>query len=246
MRARVVAPVVAAVLGISAGAATSLIAPDGQNGQDGQDGQDGGTTSFADPLQLGIPMVQQDCSGDSLLVIGYGDTRAPLSTAVANSRAEGLRYLRTDASCDTVLGPERQPTPDYVVYRGPYDSRREPCEIRMSGAESGSFVTVLRSGNQDLVKCPCEIPGSEAPDLFVGMVADQPISLWIRGLQQMFHDNDAEGFPHDAITGTYDQRTAAEVAVFQDKAPGRVTTRGEVDEITWGILTDRLCRNYDY
>ena len=24
------------------------------------------------------------------------------------------------------------------------------------------------------------------------------------------------------------------------------TTRGEVDETTWGILTDRLCRNYDY
>jgi hypothetical protein len=232
----VVAPLVAAVLGIGGGVATALAVS----------GDDPADPAASDPLHLGIPLVDQACSGDSLLVIGYGNSVAPLSSAVANTGKEGLRYLRSDRSCDTVLGPERKPSPAYVVYRGPYDSRADPCEIRMSGEESGSFVTVLRSGNEQLVKCPCEIPSSLAPRLTVGMDADQAETLWIRGLQAMFHDDAPTAFPHEAITGAYDQRTSDRVALFQDDAPGKVTTRGVVDPTTWGILTDRLCRNYDY
>jgi hypothetical protein len=236
VRVRLVAPLVAAVLGIGGGVATALVMSD--------DERTGPTAS--DPLRLGIPLVDQDCSGESVLVVGYGNTVAPLSSAVANTDKDGLRYLSTDRSCDTVLGPERKPTPAYVVYRGPYDSRSEPCEIRMSGQESGSFVTVLRSGNEQLVKCPCEVPASLAPRLTLGMEADQSETLWIRGLQAMFNDDAPEAFPHDAITGDYDEPTADRVAHFQDDAPGKVTTRGVVDATTWGILTDRLCRNYDY
>jgi hypothetical protein len=62
----------------------------------------------------------------------------------------------------------------------------------------------------------------------------------------MFHDDDPQGFPRTAITGDYDQPTADRVTTFQDRAPGKVTTPGEVDETTWGILTGRLCRQYDY
>lgn len=238
MRARVVAPLVAAVLGIGGGVATALAVPD-------DDGEEP-TSTVSDPLRLGIPLVDQDCTRESLLVIGYGDTVAPLSSAIANSSEKGLRYLRSEESCATILGPERKAAPAYVVYSGPYDDRREPCEIRMSGVESGSFVTVLRSGNQQLVKCPCEIPSSTAPRLFIGMRPDQSGALWIRGLQAMFNDDDPQVFPHSAITGQYDQRTSDVVATFQDHAPGKVTERGTVDEVTWGILTDRLCRNYDY
>jgi hypothetical protein len=237
MRARVVAPLVAAVLGIGGGVAAAIFVPSDD---------EPGTPASSDPLHLGIPLVNQDCTGESLLVIGYGDTVAPLSSAVANSSQKGLRYLRSEESCDTTLGPEEKSAPAYVVYSGPYDSRREPCEIRMSGDESGSFVTVLRSGNQQLVKCPCEIPSSASPRLFTGMRPDQSAALWIRGLQAMFNDDDPTTFPHSAITGQYDQRTSDRVAVFQDHAPGKVTERGTVDEVTWGILTDRLCRNYDY
>jgi hypothetical protein len=237
MRARVVALLVAAVLGIGGGVATAIVAsPDDEPG----------TTSFSDPLHLGIPLVDRDCSGESLLVIGYGDTVAPLSIAVANSSTEGLRYLHSDESCDTVLGPEGKPAPEYVVYRGPYDSRSEPCRIRMSGAESGSFVTVLRSGNEQLVKCPCEIPSNEAPRLFLDMDPDQEETLWIRGLQAMFRDDDPIAFPRTAISGDYDQTTSDRVAFYQDDAPGKVTEHGTVDATTWSLLTDRLCRNYDY
>jgi hypothetical protein len=165
---------------------------------------------------------------------------------VANSDHHGLRYLRSSDSCDTVLGPEQKPTPQYVVYRGPYSSRSVPCEIRMSAAGAGSFVTVLRSGNEQLVKCPCEIPRSKAPRLSLGMDADESERLWIRGLQAMFHDDAPAQFPHEAISGVYDQRTAERVALFQHDAPGKKTVRGEVDATTWGILTGRLCREYDY
>lgn len=232
-----VAPLVAAVLGIGGGVATALVVS--------ADDEPAATAS-SDPLHLGIPLVDQDCSGEALLVIGYGNTVAPLSSAVANSSAEGLHYLSSDGSCATVLGPEGKPTPSYVVYRGPFDSRSEPCRIRLSGDESGSFITVLRSGNQHLVKCPCEIPSSEAPRLFLHMDPDQQEVLWIRGLQGMFADDDPQAFPRSAITGDYDQTTSDRVAFYQDDAPGKVTERGTVDATTWGLLTDRLCRNYDY
>jgi len=237
MRARIVAPLVAAVLGIGGGVATAIVVPADD---------EPGPTRTSDPLHLGIPLVDQDCSGESLLVIGYGNSGAPLSSAVANSGTKGLRYLSSDASCETVLGPEEKPTPAYVVYRGPFDSRSEPCRIRMSGADTGSFVTVLRSGNQQLVKCPCELPSSEAPRLFLDMDADQSETLWIRGLQSMFNDDDPKSFRRTAITGDYDQFTSDRVAAYQDDAPGKVTERGTVDATTWDLLTDRLCRNYDY
>jgi hypothetical protein len=231
MRARVVAPLVAAVLGIGCGVAVALAVPD--------------DSATSDPLGLGIPLKNQGCSDDSLLVIGYGNSVA-LSTAVANSDHQGLRYLRSADSCDTVLGPEGQPTPAYVVYRGPYSTKSEPCEIRMSGDEPGSVVTRLRAGNEQLVKCPCEIPRSQAPHLVVGMDADQSDTLWIRALQVMFNDDDPSAFPRSAITGKYDERTSQRVQVFQRQASGKVTVPGEVDETTWGIITGRLCRTYDY
>jgi hypothetical protein len=237
MRGQVLAPLVAAVLGIGGGVATAIVVAE-------EDAPKAATMS--DPLRLGIPLVDLDCSGESLMVVGYGDTRAPLSSAVANRGTEGLHYLRTDQSCDTVLGPEGTPTPAYVVYLGPFDSRSEPCRIRMSGADSRSFVTVLRSGNQQPVKCPCEIPSSEAPRLFLDMEPDQTETLWIRGLQTMFRDDDPDAFPGTAITGDYDQATSDRVGLYQDDAPGRVTERGTVDATTWLLLTDRLCRNYDY
>ena len=256
MRARLVAPVVAAVLGIGGGVATAIVMPqdDAPRRQDGtpsptspSPSPSDDTPGVSDPLHLGIPFANQKCSGEALLVVGYGNTRVPLSSAVANSDPEGLSYLRGAGSCDAILGPEGKPRPDYVVYRGPYPSPQEPCEIRMSGEDLGSFVTRLRHGNQQLVKCPCEVPSREAPELSLDMGApDQSERLWIRGLQSMFNDDDPDRFPRTSITGVYDEPTAARVALFQANAPGKVTQSGVTDRTTWGIITDRLCRQYDY
>ena len=136
MRARLIAPLVAAVLGISGGIATALVVPD--------DEDEPRASTYNDPLHLGIPLVDQDCTGESLLVVGYGDTVAPLGSAAG---MKGARYLRSDDSCPTALAAAGKETPAYVVYLGPYDTRREPCELRMSGEAGGNFfVTVLHSG----------------------------------------------------------------------------------------------------
>jgi hypothetical protein len=236
MRARVIAPLVAAVLGISGGIATALVVPG--------DSDEPRASTYNDPLHLGIPLVDQDCTGEALLVVGYGDTVAPLGTA---SNIKGARYLRSDESCATALGPEHKDTPAYVVYLGPFDTRREPCEIRMSGEAGGNFfVTVLHSGNQQLVKCPCELPRDAGPELYVDMPQDQESVIWTRSLQAMLHDYYGTAFPTSSITGVYDQPTADKVAELQAGAPGKLTDEGRVDETTWGIITERICRTYTY
>lgn len=238
MRARVIAPIVAAVLGISGGIATALVVPD-------DDGERRAST-FNDPLHLGIPLVDQDCTGEALLVVGYGNNVAPLGSAVANNGTKGLRYLRSDESCETILGPEREETPTYVVYLGPYETLVEPCEKRMTPEHRGDFVTVLRSGNETLVKCPCALPTSLAPELTPNMVADAEETVWIRALQAMLNDYDPEKFPHTAISGTYDDATVARVTEVQQEVAGVPTTPGVVDAATWQVITDRICRIYDY
>lgn len=237
MRARVVAPLVAAVLGIGGGIATALVvAAD----------DDPGPSAFSDPLHLGIPLVDQDCTGESLLVVGYGDNVAPLGTAVANNGASGLGYLRSDRSCDTILGPERRPAPTYVVYLGPYDTLTEPCRQRMTPEHRGDFVTVLRSGNAALVKCACALPTTAGPELRLGMVATAEDVVWIRSLQSMLNDYYVDDFPREGITGEYDERTVAAVTRVQGEAPGVLTDPGVVDATTWGVITDRICRTYDF
>jgi hypothetical protein len=238
MRARVIAPLVAAVLGISGGIATALVLPDDDGGRS--------PSTVNDPLHLGIPLVSQDCTGEALLVVGYGNNVAPLGTAVANNGTKGLRYLRSDESCETILGPEREATPTYVVYFGPYETLAEPCERRMTPEHRGDFVTVLRSGNDTLVKCPCALPARLAPELTPNMVADAAETVWIRALQAMLNDYDPEKFPHSAISGTYDATTVARVTEVQHEAAGVPTTAGVVDTATWQILTDRICRIYSY
>jgi len=243
VRARLIAPLVAAVLGISGGIATALVVPG--------DEDEPRASTYNDPLHLDIPLVDQDCTGESLLVIGYGDTVASLGSAASGFKSKGARYLRSDDSCPTALGPERQPSPAYVVYLGPYNTRREPCEIRMSGEAGGNFfVTVLSSQEaqqvRQLVKCPCELAREARPELFVGMIETPEAVIWTRSLQGMLNDDDPAEFPHSAITGRYDATTAARVTDYQETAPGKLTVPGRVDTATWGIITERICRRYTY
>ena len=236
MRTRVTAVLAAAVLGAGGGVATALVVA----------GEPPRAAPPDDPLHLGIPLVDQGCTGESLLVVGYGDSAAPLGTAVANNGTNGVRYLRSEESCGTILGSESEPSPTYVVYLGPYKSLAEPCEARMTPEHRGDFVTVLRSGNDTLVKCPCALPTSAAPELRPGMVADAVEAVWIRSLQAMLNDYDPARFPRRAITGEYDDATVARVTEVQREQAGVPTTPGVVDAATWGVITDRICRIYDF
>jgi putative peptidoglycan binding protein len=248
MRARVLVPLVAAVLGIAGGVATALVmTPDA--GSDASDRSEASDRSdpVRDPLHLGIPLVDQGCTGESLLIVGYGSSAAQLGSAVADNGKTGLAYLASADSCATILGPEGEAQPpDYVVYLGPYNTRQEPCEKRMTPEHRGDFVTVLRAGNDTLVKCVCALPRSAGPELRVGMEPTEKTVIWIRSLQQMLHDYYPDDFTPQDVTVVYDQHTADMVTRLQQEARGVLTEPGVVDTATWGIISDRICRTYDF
>ena len=238
MRARVVAPLVAAILGIGGGVATALVVP----------GDDPAAPStYNDPLHLDIALVDQECSGASLLVVGYGDSVAPLGTAASENKDDGARYLRTDSSCDTIMGPEDAATPKYAVYLGPFDTLGAACSERMTPEHRADFVTVLSGGNEQLVKCPCVLKPSAAPELDPLMGDPTPEeTVWIRSLQSMLNDYDPKKFPRTSITGRYDEATVQRVTEIQHEQSGTTVQDGYVDAATWQILTDRICRIYTY
>jgi hypothetical protein len=242
MRARVLAPLVSALVGIAAGTTTALVTVDSS---------DGTTTepeAITDPLGLGIPLVRLDCSpGSAILILGFGDSAPPLRAAKAENPEGDPSYLETSRSCDTIYGPERkQEPPKYAIFLGPYDDLAAPCRLRMDPVRRGDFVTHLQSGNTDSVKCVCVLPPSAGrPTLRIGMPESDEAAVWVRSLQGMLSDADETRFPRAWITGTYDQRTADRIIEFQESS--RVKSEpGVVDDDTWGLLTTRLCDNYDF
>lgn len=239
MRARIVAPVVAALLGITGGAVAAIVTTDANRPDT--------PTTIEDPLGLGIPLVRLECNpAQGVLVLGFGDSGPALRTAIKANPDGEPSYLATDDSCDTIYGPERRPDPpDYAVILGPYDDLAEPCLLRMDPARRGDFVTALKSGNAMTVKCVCVLPDTAGPTLSVGMVPTDANRVWVRSLQGMFNDVLDDDFPQTWVTGEYDERTAAVVRDYQESSfvP---SPSGVVDEDTWELLADRICDNYDF
>lgn len=224
----------AAVLGIVGGlTAGFLVAPS-------TDRPDVPTTG--DPLHLGIPLVDQYCSGRSIMVVGWGDERAPLAAAVADNTAGAVRYLRVADSCPTLYGREGAPAPEYAAYLGPFDDLAQACAERMSVEHKGDSVTRLHDGNQIHVQCVCELPTDTFPELSVGMPADPADGIWIRALQGLLDDIGRN--PSHHVNGFYDQRTAE--MVRQVQSASATAANGVVDQVMWRILRDRACGTYSY
>jgi peptidoglycan hydrolase-like protein with peptidoglycan-binding domain len=235
LSARGVALVVAGVLGLGGGAATALLVDAGAPGKGG---------SSADPLGLGIGLSDLECTGRSLLVIGWGNSAAALAAPLADNSSSRVRYLRTGDSCDTLYGREKGPTPAYAAYLGPFGTIAEACELRMTVLHRGDLVTVLRSGNDQAVRCPCHLPAETFPVLQPGMAADAETSPWVRSLQQLLVDIDEESFPSWRASGVYDAATEGRVRELQAEA--RIEVTGIVDTVMWRSLRDRVCDTYDY
>ena len=240
MRAGLRAPLVAALIGVVAGTATAIVTVEASDG-------DPDEPQTTDPLGLGIPLVRYGCTGEGLLVLGYGDTSGALRQAKAGHDDLDLSYVETAESCDTVFGAERFTTkPTYAVVAGPYPADLvEPCNLRMTPEHRGDFVTALRDGNQISVKCGCVLDASVAPPLSLGMDATETDVVWIRSLQQMLSDANEKQFPEERVTGVYDQPTSDRVRDYQQVSSVR-TEPGEVDEETWNLLQGRICDIYDF
>jgi hypothetical protein len=245
VRTRVVAPLVAAIIGIACGGVTALV-------MDTEPDRPDVPTTIEDPLALDIPMIRVDCAANhGLLVLGYGDTSASLRAAMGEHPDEDLRYVDVAQSCDTVFAPERLDPPAYALVLGPFPDLTEPCRIRMTEEFSTGFVTHLRAGNQISVKCVCVLPKTAGPELRLGMDEDVDDVVWVRGLQNMFVDADAEHpetddvFLKDWVTGTYDVHTEARVRRYQERS-SVVSEPGVVDAATWQIIKSRACKIYDF
>ena len=115
-RARLLAVATSALLGIVAGVATGVLL----------DRTDAGS----DPLGLGVPQVNQPCTGKTLLVVARGDGADQLGSAVA-TEGQGVRYLDTQASCNTAWD---DPGVTSRRLRGPIASSSLAAHMGASGA----------------------------------------------------------------------------------------------------------------
>lgn len=239
-RVRLVALLLALLLGAGGGVTAALVADDGEVAQ-------------ADPLGLGIPYADLDCTGEPVLVVASGDSAGALRPAIVNSTArDEVRYLDTERSCTARWVAERSnATPRWVAYLGPGDSQ-ELCERRMAAEHRGDNVTFLRAGSEHRAVCLCEVRLEKAPVLRPGTESEGATVIWIRALQDMFAVYDAErgrteppALTADDMTGFYDRRTIARVKAYETMQNESVVD-GTMTPFLWERLADSACGLTDY
>jgi hypothetical protein len=218
-RTSLVAVAVSAALGLLLGAGAGLAL---------------GGDDHPDPLGLGIPLVNQHCTGKSLLLLGWGESGSPLGRGIADH--PGAQYLDSRSSCATMYPSDSR----YVAYLGPYSSTGEACRTRMSVEYRGDVVTRLHAGNTEAVECGCYIGPTSMPTLRVGAELSLLDGLWVRELQKMLTAIDLN--PPGHLTGFYDQQTADAVARFQSERG--LTPNGVVDVDTWRSLQAKACLEF--
>lgn len=222
---RLLALTVSAVLGLVGGVATATIVHRPQG---------------PDPLGLGIPLVDQQCSGKSVLVTAWGTSANALAPAVAEN-PDHTRYLDVSGSCRAPWKQHGTRTEGYIAYLGPYPSVAQACQVRMTASHRGDLVTRLHEGTAGSVQCLCYVDFAQMPELRPGMVADAEESIYIRALQDLLAElglNKA-----DDLTGIYDAQTVAAVRAYQ---AGRSTPSrpGFVNSATWHSLVGQ-CHIYN-
>ena len=222
--ARILAVTVSAVLGVIGGVATGLVLAD--------------RSAFDDPLALGVPMVNQACTGQALLVVGASDSASGLTPSVADE--PDARYLEASHSCPTAWRHGDRPTKRYVVYLGPFDTD-QACAQRLTDQHWDDGVVALTRGATDTVQCVCHVSYLRMPTL--GRPGDSPTPLevvYIKALQEMLTVLGRR--PDIDPTGVYDQRTSSEVSKLQSDSG--IPRTGLVDSDTWRTLRNQTCDRY--
>jgi hypothetical protein len=241
--ALLVSALVGVTAGVIVGFTTGSSPPSNAGPDDKPSSSPSASSSATDPLGLGAPLENIDCNGETILVVGWGETRGALTNAVEYNRDADVKYLEVAKSCNTLYGAERQAPPTYAVYLGPFDSTNEPCALRMSIDHSRDVVTSLKPGVKIHVQCLCSVEPAAMPELNVGMAADTRDGIYIRALQRLLVDM---GLKPGPITGEYNPRTAAVVKRLQRINAIDPELYGRVEAQTWRLLRDRGCLNYDF
>ena len=218
----------AAVLGISGGAITAFVARDDE-------------PPPQDPLGLGVPLVDLDCTGEAIMIVGRGNKAADLRNSVVDF--DGARYLEPAESCPTFYPLFEGEPARYAVYLADYPSIEAACEVRMSNDHKGDIVTVLDAEATDPVMCPCELDRAELPEIGgEGEDVTTESFMWTYMFQSMLAD--AGYLTSKQVNGEFDKTTFDATRVLQTDtllpALGKVTTD------TWVQLRDKACKTYQY
>jgi Putative peptidoglycan binding domain len=216
--ARTLAVAASALLGIVGGVVSGVLIGEGHG---------------VDPLRLGVTMVNQPCSDDTLLVVARGDTARALGSRIASE--SNVHYLDTRKSCDAAWSDPDKPPPRYIAYLGPYHGPNQACPERIS--RRGGLVTTLTASETDPVQCLCYLSFASRPTLRTGMDVTPETSVYIRMLQRML--TDLHRNPQDHSTGTYDQLTEQEIRKFQQDHG--ISANGVVEQPTWEALSNDGC-----
>ena len=241
--ALLVSALVGVTAGVIAGFTTGSTPPSSADPDDKPSSTPSASGSPNDPLGLDVPLQNIDCTGDTILVVGWGETRSAIYNAVQYNNDAGVKYLETAKSCNTLYGAEKQGTPTYAAYLGPFDSLSEPCSLRMSVDHARDVVTTLKPGVKIHVQCLCAVNPVDMPPLNVGMVADTRDGIYIRALQRLLVDM---GLKPGPITGEYNPRTAAVIQKLQQINAIDPTLYKQVEQQTWQLIRDRGCLQYDF
>ena len=216
----------AAVLGVGGGAFTAFFAHDDE-------------TVAADPLGLGIPLENVDCTGETLILVANGDTSAALAPSVRDSDDLDVKYLRPDQSCDTAY-PRRAGT--YAAYLS-YPSVEAACADRMTSLHKDDFVTRMREGNVDQVMCPCELDRTTLPEIGEGFEQTTESRMWTSMYQWMLVE--LGRLDSDAMAlGTFDRQTIDATRAFQGN--NNLNPYGYVNQDTWAAVRDKACGLFRY
>jgi peptidoglycan hydrolase-like protein with peptidoglycan-binding domain len=191
-----------------------------------------------DPLGLGVSLVNQPCSDESLVVTVTGTSFARLATAVSED-PDHVRYLDIARSCPTAWNAAGTRRHGYATYLGPYDSVGKACAVRMTAAHRGDLVTRLRSGGRAPMQCVCYLDYATMPTLRTGMGADALDGIYVFALQDLLTSIGLNPPAHS--TGLYDTQTVQEVTEFQRSRA--LPANGVVDAATWHSLQGPGCQD---
>lgn len=242
-----IALLISALVGIAAGVVLGFSTGSSDPGSaepGGPDSSPSASGSAEDPLGLDAPMVNLECTGKKILVVGFGSTHGALENAVSANPPGEVKYLKTSDSCDTLYGPEGQPAPEYAVYLGPFESTSEPCGLRMSVDHKNDAVTSLKKGQDTHVPCLCVLDPETFPILAERMRVTTLKGIYVKALQNMMLDSQL--ITADHVTGHYDSYTAQQIKKFQKLNALSPHWYRKVNEATWTQIRDRGCVDYDF
>lgn len=222
--ARILAVAVSAVVGVAAGVTTALVMDEDQ---------------AVDPLGLGVPLVDQSCTGDFLLVTATGTTEGALGPGIP-ADLNTARYLSIARSCPTAWRPYGTGTAGYATYLGPYESARAACAERVQ--QRGSFVTKLRQGDQQAEQCLCFLPEESMPELTPGRVVDVADGVYARMLGNLLGSMDLLPTTYH-FSGRFEPPIVGAIKQFQ--ADAGIPPNGVVGQDTWHSLKKKGCHDLD-